>query len=228
MQMRRFADLPQELQNEAVKPYYAHLRKKVFSLFLKRVFDIVFSALLIVLLSPVMLAVAIWIKCDSVGSVLYKSKRVTRYGKDFTILKFRTMTADADKKGSLITVSGDNRITRVGKKIRHARIDEFPQLFNVLAGQMTFVGTRPEVRKYVDAYTDEMMATLLLPAGITSKASITYRNEDERMASLIKEGKTVDQAYTQDILPEKMKYNLESIKNYSFIDDIKTCIKTVF
>ncbi len=228
MQMRRFADLPEELQNDAVKPYYAHLHNKRFSLFLKRVFDIVFSALLIVLLSPVMLAVAVWIKCDSAGPVLYRSKRVTRYGKDFTILKFRTMTANADKKGSLITVSGDNRITRVGKKIRHARIDELPQLFNVLVGQMTFVGTRPEVRKYVNAYTDEMKATLLLPAGVTSIASITFRNEDERMASLIKEGKTVDEAYTQDILPEKMKYNLESIKNYSFLSDIKTCIKTVF
>ncbi len=225
--MRSFERLPEELQNESVKPYYDHLLKKGFSLLIKRVFDIICSLILIILLSPVMLVLAVWIKCDSAGPVLYKSTRVTRYGKDFTILKFRTMTADADKKGSLVTVSGDNRITRVGEKIRHARLDELPQLFNVLFGQMTFVGTRPEVRKYVDAYTDEMKATLLLPAGITSKASLAFRDEDERMAALIKEGKTVDEAYTQHILPEKMKYNLDSIKNFSFLAEIKTCIKTV-
>ncbi|MBP3391071.1 MAG: sugar transferase [Clostridia bacterium] len=226
--MRKWEHLPQELQKEEIKPYYKALKSKGFSLFLKRVFDIFASALLIVLLSPVMLVLAILIKCDSSGPVFYKSTRVTRYNKDFTILKFRTMTADADKKGSLITVSGDNRITKIGAKIRGSRLDEIPQLFNVLMGDMSFVGTRPEVRRYVDMYTSEMLATLLLPAGITSKASLAFKNEDEKMSALTKAGLSVDEAYVNHILPEKMKINLEYINNFSFLEDISTCIKTVF
>lgn len=226
--MTSFEKLPEGMRNEAVRPYYEALKKKGFSRFLKRAFDIVASFLLLVLLSPVMLVIAVWIKCDSKGPVFYKSTRVTTLGKDFKIFKFRTMIADADQKGALITVSGDSRITRVGKKIRHARIDELPQLFNVLAGQMSFVGTRPEVRKYVDAYTPEMMATLLLPAGITSKASLAYRDEDEKMSALTEKGMTVDEAYVEHILPEKMKYNLQYLQNFSFFEDIATCIKTVF
>ena len=138
------------------------------------------------------------------------------------------MTADADKKGSLITVSGDNRITKIGAKIRGSRLDEIPQLFNVLMGDMSFVGTRPEVRRYVDMYTPEMLATLLLPAGITSKASLAFKNEDEKMSALTKAGLSVDEAYLNHILPEKMKINLEYINNFSFLEDISTCIKTVF
>lgn len=226
--MTSFEKLPENMRTEAVRPYYEALKKKAFSRFLKRAFDIVASFLLLLLLSPVMLIIAIWIKCDSSGPVLYKSTRVTTLGKDFKIFKFRTMIADADKKGALITVSGDSRITRVGSKIRKARIDELPQLFNVLAGQMSFVGTRPEVRKYVEAYTPEMLATLLLPAGITSKASLAYRDEDEKMTELTEGGLTVDEAYIEHILPEKMKYNLDHIKNFGFLDDIVTCIKTVF
>lgn len=226
--MRKWEHLPQELQKEEIKPYYKALKSKGFSLFLKRVFDIFASAFLIVLLSPVMLVLAILIKCDSSGPVFYKSTRVTRYNKDFTILKFRTMTADADKKGSLITVSGDNRITKIGAKIRGSRLDEIPQLFNVLMGDMSFVGTRPEVRRYVDMYTPEMLATLLLPAGITSKASLAFKNEDEKMSALTKAGLSVDEAYVNHILPEKMKINLEYINNFSFLEDISTCIKTVF
>lgn len=226
--MRKWEHLPQELQKEEIKPYYKALKSKGFSLFLKRVFDIFASAFLIVLLSPVMLVLTILIKCDSSGPVFYKSTRVTRYNKDFTILKFRTMTADADKKGSLITVSGDNRITKIGAKIRGSRLDEIPQLFNVLMGDMSFVGTRPEVRRYVDMYTSEMLATLLLPAGITSKASLAFKNEDEKMSALIKAGLSVDEAYVNHILPEKMKINLEYINNFSFLEDISTCIKTVF
>lgn len=226
--MRKWEHLPQELQKEEIKPYYKALKSKGFSLFLKRVFDIFASALLIVLLSPVMLVLAILIKCDSSGPVFYKSTRVTRYNKDFTILKFRTMTADADKKGSLITVSGDNRITKIGAKIRGSRLDEIPQLFNVLMGDMSFVGTRPEVRRYVDMYTSEMLATLLLPAGITSKASLAFKNEDEKMSALTKAGLSVDEAYVNHILPEKMNINLEYINNFSFLEDISTCIKTVF
>lgn len=226
--MRKWEHLPQELQKEEIKPYYKALKSKGFSLFLKRVFDIFASAFLIVLLSPVMLVFAILIKCDSSGPVFYKSTRVTRYNKDFTILKFRTMTADADKKGSLITVSGDSRITKIGAKIRGSRLDEIPQLFNVLMGDMSFVGTRPEVRRYVDMYTSEMLATLLLPAGITSKASLAFKNEDEKMSALTKAGLSVDEAYVNHILPEKMKINLEYINNFSFLEDISTCIKTVF
>ena len=226
--MIKWENLPETLKKSEIEPYYKALKHKGFSLFLKRMFDILASAILIVLLSPVMLVLAILIKCDSKGPVLYKSTRVTRYNKDFTIYKFRTMAVDADKKGSLITVSGDNRITKVGAKIRGSRLDEIPQLFNVFLGQMSFVGTRPEVRRYVDMYTPEMMATLLLPAGITSKASLLYRNEDEKMAELTKKGITVDEAYVNHILPEKMKLNLDYINNFSFLEDISTCIKTVF
>ena len=226
--MKRFEALPRQFQNEAVRPYYDALKRKWFSRFIKRAFDIFASLSLIILLSPIMLVIAIWIKLDSKGPVLYKSTRVTTYGRDFKILKFRTMVVDADKKGALITVSGDSRITRVGSKIRKARIDEFPQLFNILAGQMSFVGTRPEVRRYVDAYTPEMLATLLLPAGVTSRASIAYRDEDEKMAELTGQGLSVDEAYINHVLPEKMKYNLEYLKKFNFFEDIATCIKTVF
>ncbi len=225
--MKKWENLPEVLKKEEIKPYYKALKSKGFSLFLKRVFDIFASSVLIVLLSPVMIILAILIKCDSSGPVFYKSTRVTRYNKDFTILKFRTMHVNADKNGSLITVSGDNRITKIGAKIRGSRLDEIPQLFNVFLGDMSFVGTRPEVRRYVDMYTNEMLATLLLPAGITSKASLAFRNEDEKMAALTKEGMSVDEAYANHILPEKMQINLEYIKNFSFMEDISTCIKTV-
>lgn len=225
--MLSWEKLPESLKCEAVRPYYDILKKRVLSRFLKRAFDIFASLVLKILLSPVMLVLAVWIKLDSPGPFFYKSKRVTAFGRDFSILKFRTMVADADKKGSLITVSGDSRITRVGSKIRRARLDELPQLFNVLAGQMSFVGTRPEVRRYVDAYTDEMKATLLMRAGITSTASITYRDEDERMAALTAKGLTVDEAYIEHILPDKMKYNLEYIKEFGFLRDVIICLKTV-
>ncbi|MBO5199856.1 MAG: sugar transferase [Clostridia bacterium] len=225
--MLSWEKLPSDLRCEAVRPYYDILKRRVLSRFFKRCFDIFASLLLIILLSPVMLVLAVWIKLDSPGPVFYKSKRVTTYGRDFSIFKFRTMVTDADKKGALITVSGDSRITRVGAKIRHARLDELPQLFNVLAGQMSFVGTRPEVRRYVEAYTDEMKATLLLPAGITSTASINFRDEDEKMAALTEKGLTVDEAYIAHILPDKMKYNLDYIKEFGCLRDIIICIKTV-
>lgn len=225
--MVKWDKLPRELQNDSVKEYYEALSKRKLSLFLKRCFDITASAFLICLLSPVMLVLAIWIKCDSEGPVFYRSERVTRYNKPFRIFKFRTMVTNADKMGSLVTVAGDSRITRVGAKIRHARLDEFPQLFNVFLGQMSFVGTRPEVRKYVDAYSDEMMATLLLPAGITSTASINYKDEDTLMKELTDKGMSVDEAYIDHILPEKMKYNLEYTKSAGLFRDIAICIKTV-
>lgn len=225
--MMKWEKLPENMQNEAVRPYFDILQNKKTALVFKRIFDLVASSILILLSSPVLLFLAIWIKLDSKGPVLYKSERVTKFGKSFKILKFRTMVVDADKNGALITVSGDKRITGVGAKIRRSRLDELPQLFNVFVGQMSFVGTRPEVKRYVENYTDEMMATLLLPAGITSPASILYRDEDEKMAELTNRGLSVDEAYINHILPDKMKHNLAYIKDFGFFKDIIICIKTV-
>ena len=190
---------------------------------MKRIFDIVMSLLLLMILSPVFLVVSIWIKLDSKGPVFFRQVRVTTYGKQFRIFKFRTMCENAEKKGSLVTVGNDSRITKVGEKIRHCRLDEIPQLLNVLAGDMTFVGTRPEVVKYVNAYSDEMYATLLLPAGITSVASIQYKDEDE----ILSKAKDPDDAYIHEVLPDKMKYNLASIENFSFLNEIKIMANTL-
>ena len=133
------------------------------------------------------------------------------------------MVANADKIGTAVTVGGDARITKVGAKLRDHRLDEFPQVFDVLSGNMSFVGTRPEAVKYVEKYTDEMKATLLLPAGITSEASIRYKDE----AQLLDAAANVDDVYMNEVLPEKMKYNLESIRNFSFWGDIATMFRTV-
>lgn len=227
MILKRYKDLPQDLQNDKVKRYYDILAKKKISLFLKRVLDIIMSLILLVILSPIFLILAIWIKIDSKGPVFYRQERVTTYGKKFKIFKFRTMVQDADKKGSLITLGQDARITKIGSKIRKCRLDEIPQLINILKGDMSFVGTRPEVTKYVDNYTDEMKATLLMPAGVTSKASIEYKNEDEIMDTFLNKGEKVDDIYLQRVLPEKMKYNLEYIEKFSLLEDIKICIKTI-
>ncbi len=223
MILRSWDKLPEYMRNDKVKPYYDILKKHSFSLILKRIFDIVMSLLLLIILSPVFLIVSIWIKLDSEGPVFFRQERVTTYGKRFRIFKFRTMCNNAEKKGTLVTVGNDSRITKVGEKIRHCRLDEIPQLLNVLVGDMTFVGTRPEVVKYVEAYTDEMYATLLLPAGITSVASIHYKDEDE----ILSKSSDPDNAYIHEVLPDKMKYNLESINNFSFINELKTMIDTV-
>ena len=212
------------MQTEAVKPYYEILQKKQISLIFKRSFDIVVSLIMLLILSPVFLLLAIAIKMDSKGPVFYRQVRVTQYGKEFRIFKFRTMVNNADKIGSQVTVGGDNRITRVGKVIRECRLDEIGQLLNILGGSMTFVGTRPEVPKYVEKYTSEMWATLLLPAGVTSEASIRYKDE----AALLDAAEDVDATYIQDVLPGKMKYNLRSIQEYSFFKDIETMFQTVF
>lgn len=203
--------------------YYRELlSKKKGSLFLKRAFDIVCSLILLVVLLPVMLILSLMIVCDSKGGVFYRQERVTTNGRVFKIFKFRTMVKDADKKGTLVTVGNDSRITRVGKLLRKARLDEFPQLINVLKGDMSFVGTRPEVQKYVERYNDEMYATLLMPAGITSTASIMYKDEDEILSNC----EDVDETYINKVLPEKMKYNLEYIENFNFFYDIKIMIQT--
>jgi len=227
MLLKRWEDIPEFMRNDEVKSYYDILSKKRFSLFLKRIFDIVMSFLLCILLSPVLLIVAIWIKFDSKGPVFYRQERITQYGKTFRIFKFRTMVVNADQIGSLVTTANDSRITKVGEKIRKCRLDEIPQVFNILIGDMSFVGTRPEVKKYVDAYTDEMKATLLLPAGVTSLASINYRDEDEIIKKGTDEGKTVDSTYIEDVLPEKMRFNLEYLNHFNIVKDVILCVKTV-
>lgn len=225
--MKKFESLPAELQTEQVRPYYEALAAKRGQLFLKRAFDILVSAILLLLLSPILLFFAIWIKLDSPGPVFYRQERVTSYGRIFRIFKFRTMKVDADKMGSLVTLKNDDRITRVGHVIRRYRLDELPQLLNILRGDMSLVGTRPEVAKYVAAYTPEMKATLLLPAGVTSTASILFKDEEELIAKFILEGMEVDDIYITKVLPEKMHYNLSYLKNYSFLGDLKLMVRTV-
>lgn len=225
--MKKFESLPAELQNEQVRPYYEALAAKRGQLFLKRAFDILVSAILLLLLSPILLFFAIWIKLDSPGPVFYRQERVTTYGRIFRIFKFRTMKVDADKMGSLVTLKNDDRITRVGHVIRRYRLDELPQLLNILTGDMSLVGTRPEVAKYVAAYTPEMKATLLLPAGVTSTASILFKDEEELIAKFILEGMEMDDIYITKVLPEKMHYNLSYLKNYSFLGDLKLMVRTV-
>lgn len=223
MILKKWKDLPEQLRTDAVRPYYDVLKKKQGSLILKRISDVVVSALMLIIVSPVFLILAIVIKLDSPGPVFYRQERVTQYGKTFQIFKFRTMVSNADKIGTQVTVGNDSRITRVGKLIRKCRLDEVSQLIDIFRGTMTFVGTRPEVPKYVAAYTPEMMATLLLPAGVTSLASIMYKDEDQ----LLDGAEDVDKTYIEDVLPGKMRYNLQAIANFSFWDDIATCFKTV-
>ena len=223
MILKKWEDLPDDLRTDAVRPYYDLLARRRGSLLIKRIFDVVVSALMLLILSPVFLVLAIAIKLDSPGPVFYRQVRVTQYGKQFRIFKFRSMVSDADKRGSLVTVSGDSRITRVGHVIRNCRLDELCQLIDIFRGTMTFVGTRPEVPKYVAAYTPEMMATLLLPAGVTSEASIRYKDE----AELLDAADDVDAVYIRDVLPGKMKYNLDALKSFSFFSDIATMFRTV-
>lgn len=224
MILKNWNALPAEMQCEQIRPYYDSLQRKKGALVLKRCFDIVVSALMLVVLSPVFLVLAIAIKLDSPGPVFYRQVRVTQYGRQFRIFKFRSMVSNADKIGTQVTVGNDSRITRVGKVIRKCRLDEICQLIDIFRGTMTFVGTRPEVPKYVAAYTPEMRATLLLPAGVTSLASIMYKDEDE----LLSAAEDVDRAYIEKVLPEKMRYNLRAILTFGFWNDIKLMFLTVF
>lgn len=219
----KWEELPDDIRTEVVRPYYDSLSKRKVGLFFKRVFDIFAALDLIILLGIPMLIIAIMIKCDSKGPVFFRQERVTSYGARFRIHKFRTMVNNADKIGSSVTVDNDVRITKVGSKLRNHRLDEFPQLFDVLSGDMSFVGTRPEVVKYVDRYTDEMNATLLMPAGITSIASIEYKDE----AELLENATDADEVYVNEILPAKMAYNLKSVKEFGFFKDIVVIFKTV-
>ena len=223
MRLIEWEKLPTEMQTDEVRAYYDILKKKKCGLFFKRAFDIVVSALMLILFSPVFLVLAIAIKIDSKGPVFYRQVRVTQYGEKFRIFKFRTMVQNADKLGAQVTKAGDSRITRVGKLIRKCRLDELCQLIDVFRGKLTFVGTRPEVPKYVERYTNEMMATLLLPAGVTSETSIYYKDEDELLAGV----EDIDTTYVEKILPDKMYFNLKSLKNFSFWRDIKVMFMTV-
>lgn len=215
--------LPPSLQNDSVRPYYDALSRKRGQLVCKRVFDFVLAAVLLIVLSPVMLVLAVAIKLDSPGTVMFRQVRVTQYGKEFRIFKFRTMVQNAPQLGTQVTVAGDSRITRMGHLLRRCRLDELPQLLNILCGQMSFVGTRPEVPKYVARYTPEMRATLLLPAGVTSQASILYKDEDR----LLSAAENADETYVQQVLPGKMKYNLQSLMEFSFWQEIRTMLDTV-
>lgn len=227
MLIKDWNDLPKELQKKEVKKYYDILKQKKGQLLLKRCFDIIMSVFMLIILSPLFMVVSIWIKVDSTGPVFYRQERITQYGKTFRIFKFRTMVNNADKIGTLVTTSNDSRITKVGEKIRKCRLDEIPQLINILNGDMSFVGTRPEVKKYVDEYSNEMMATLLLPAGVTSLASINYQNEDEIISEYTSKGYSIEQAYIEQVLPDKMKYNLEYLQKFNIGKDLRLCVKTV-
>ena len=224
MILRKWEELPEQLRTDAVRPYYDSLEKKKVSLVLKRLFDIVVSSIMLAILWPVFLLLAVAIKLDSPGPVFYRQVRVTQYGQEFRIFKFRSMVSNADKVGAQVTVSGDSRVTRVGRIIRNCRLDELGQLIDVLRGTMTFVGTRPEVPKYVAEYTPEMMATLLLPAGVTSLTSIMDKDESR----LLDGAADVDKVYIESVLPGKMHYNLKGIMDFSFWGDIKLMFMTVF
>lgn len=222
--LKDWDELPEFMRVPEVRPYWEALHQKRGQILIKRCFDYVMAIILLVILAIPMTVIAVMIKLDSPGPVFYRQERVTRYGKHFRIHKFRTMVTNADKIGTAVTVGNDSRITNVGKKLRHLRLDELPQIIDVLQANMTFVGTRPEAVKYVDQYEPEYVATLLMPAGITSEASIRYKDEDK----LLKESANVDETYLKQIVPAKMKYNLKSIKEFNSFGELATILRTVF
>lgn len=219
----KWENLPSSMQNDKVKFYYDILQHKRISIVVKYIFDKLMAITLLLIFSPLFLILGILIKIDSPGEIFFRQVRVTQYGKSFRIYKFRTMVSNAEKIGNQITINQDIRITKIGKKIRKCRLDELPQLINIIKGEMSFVGTRPEVPKYVAFYSKEMLATLLLPAGVTSSASIAFKDEEQ----LLKNEKDIDIAYVEKVLPQKMEYNLEGLRNFSFSEDIKIMLKTV-
>ena len=220
--MKSWDKLPSFLKKEDVKPYYDHLKKKGFYRFLKRSFDIFASFILLGLLFLPSIIIGLIISLTSKGGPFFLQRRVGRYGKPFKIFKFRTMKKDSEGNQH-ITHKNDQRITKVGKFLRKTHLDEFPQLLNVIAGQMSFIGTRPEVQQFVDLYQDEWRATLLMRPGITSTASYSFDDE----AKVLSEG-DADKIYLEVVLPQKMAANLEDIAKVSFKRDIKILFKTVF
>ena len=221
--LKKWEELPEDMRTDEVKEYYEILSRKQISLVVKRIFDIIVALIMLIIIAPIMLVLACIIALDSPGGVFYRQVRITQYGKEFRIHKFRTMVSNADKIGTQVTVGKDARITKIGKVLRKYRLDELPQLIDILQGNMSFVGTRPEVPKYVNEYSSEMKATLLLPAGITSEASICYKDE----AELLEGAEDVDAVYVKEVLPGKMKYNLSMIREFSFFGDIVLMFKTV-
>lgn len=192
---------------------------------LKRFFDLSTSAIAIALIWPILLLISIWIKLDSSGPVFFRQERVGRHGKTFRIFKFRTMTVDAEKKGLQLTVGGDNRVTRAGKFLRKTKLDELPQLFDVLIGNMSIVGPRPEVPKYIDQYPASIRKQVLsVRPGITDRASIEFRNENE----ILSNSADPEKSYINEILPIKQKYYIEYVNKNSFLGDLKIIWKTAF
>lgn len=224
MILKKWNDLPDNMKNESVRKYYEFLYKKRLNILAKRIFDVIAAILTLIILSPLFIIFSIAISVDSRGPVMFRQVRVTQYGKQFRIFKFRTMVNNADKIGAQLTTKNDSRITKTGRILRKFRLDEIPQLFNIISGNMSFVGTRPEVIKYVERYTEEMMATLLLPAGVTSEASIQYKDEEMLFAN----ADDVDDIYVNKVLPEKMKYNLSSLEKFGFWGEIRIMIRTVW
>lgn len=220
---KEWNELPDFMRTPEVRPYWESLNKHRLSLLLKRIFDFSVALIMLIVLAIPMLIIAILIKADSKGPVFYRQERVTIYGKHFMIHKFRTMVDDADKMGTAVTVENDSRITKIGAKLRRMRLDELPQLIDILEGTMSFVGTRPEVVKYVARYKPEYNATLLMPAGITSEASIRYKDED----ALLNGAEDIDNVYVNEILPAKMRINLESVRRFCFLSEILTMFRTV-
>lgn len=215
-------DLPEEMRLPEVRPYYDALAQKRGYLVAKRLIDIVASIGIFALTWWVFLILAVAIKTESPGPVFYRQTRVTQYGREFRIFKFRTMVQDADRIGAAVTVNEDPRVTKVGSVIRKFRFDEFSQLIDVFRGTMTLVGTRPEVPQYVASYSPEMMATLLLPAGVTSRASIEFKNEDVLLSGV----DDTDGVYISKVLPVKMRINLQDLKMSSTCRDISTMLTT--
>ena len=221
--LKKWEELPAFMQCDEVRPYWESLNQKWGQLLFKRIFDIIAALVLLILLAVPMLILAIWIKTDSKGPVFYRQERVTTYGKHFRIHKFRTMVSNAEQIGTAVTVGNDSRITRVGSKLRGHRLDELPQLIDVLQGTMSFVGTRPEAVKYVERYKPEYNATLLMPAGITSECSIRYKDEDK----LLDAAEDVERVYMEQVLPEKMKWNMMSIREFGCGKELLTMFRTV-
>lgn len=222
--LRRWEDLPRFMQIPEVRPYWEILWKRRGQLLIKQWFDLLMALTLLCVLAIPMIVIALLIKAEDGGHILYRQERVTTYGKVFRIHKFRTMVENADKIGSAVTVGNDRRITNIGSKLRKLRLDELPQLFDVIQGNMSFVGTRPEAVKYVERYKPEFNATLLMPAGITSEASIRYKDEDK----LLNVADNIDDVYIEKILPEKMKWNLNSIERFSIFREVLVMLRTVF
>ena len=223
MLLKKYEVLQDKIKNKYVEFYYEILNHKKLQLFIKRTFDFIGAMVGSILLAPVILVIAIIVKVDSKGPIFFKQVRITQYGREFNILKFRTMIVNAEKLGAQVTSKNDTRVTNIGRVLRKYRLDELPQILNILKGDLSFVGTRPEVPRYVNYYTEEMLATLLMPAGVTSQASIEFKDEEKILSSSI----NVDKEYIEKVLPLKMNYNLKYLEEFTIMQDIKIIIKTV-